>query len=148
MFYTLYSLRGTKVTHSPSTSLHSLHKEPDPGRYPFHSTPFYSQFAQAQNNKVIKLSLTVLTKLISSHAVGAVAAAVAVVVGPNVTRQEVLLAIGVGASGGLPTLCTARLERRAVSNFALLEFNRPKGTLGVVTIGSVEIVVTFLSRSM
>ena len=63
------------------------------------------------------------------------------------TRQEVLLAIGAGASGGLPTLCTAKLERRAVSNFTLLEFVRPKGTLGVVTLGSVDIVVTFLSRT-
>ena len=49
------------------------------------------------------------------------------------TRREVLLAIGVGASGGLPTLYAAKLERRAVSNFALLEFDRPKGGDFLVT---------------
>ena len=79
--------------------------------------------------------------------VGAVGAVVAVVVGPNVTRRVELLAIGIGASGGLPTLYITKLDRRAVSNFALLEFVRPKGTLGVVTLGSEGIVVTFLSHN-
>ena len=75
-------------------------------------------------------------------AVTVVGVVVATIVGPNVTRQVVLLAIGVGASGGLPTLYIARLDRRAVSNFALFEFARPMGTLGAVTLGSEGIVVT------
>ena len=77
-------------------------------------------------------------------AVTAVGVVVAVVVGPNVTRQLVLLAIGVGASGGLPTLYIARLDCRAVSNFALFEFECPKGAEGKVTLASVGMVVTFL----
>ena len=42
----------------------------------------------------------------------------AAVVGPKMTCQVTLLAIGVGASGSLPTLYIARLNCRVISNFA------------------------------
>ena len=72
----------------------------------------------------------------------------AVVVGLNITRHVPVFAISVGASDGFPTLNIARLERQAVSNFALFEFDRPKGTLGAVTILAEGTVDTFVSRIM
>ena len=72
----------------------------------------------------------------------------ATVVGPKVTQRVTLLAIGAGASGGLPTLYIDRLHCRAISNFALFEFDHPKGTLGIVMPAAEGSVVTFALRIM
>ena len=72
----------------------------------------------------------------------------AIVAGPRVTGHVTLLAIGVGASGSFPTLCNAKCNCQAISNFALFEFDHPKGTLGTVALVAKGIVVTFILRIM
>ena len=69
---------------------------------------------------------------------------VAAIVGPNVTHQDTLLAVSIGASGGFPMLNIARLDCQAVSNFALLEFNCSKGTIGMDTLAVVGVIVTLV----
>ena len=96
-----------------------------------------------------------MTGTVAVFAIGAVVAAAgaavvpvmpafnAAVIGPNVAHRVPVFAIGIGANGGFPTLNIARLDRQAISNFALFEFDCPKVTLSAETIFAKGIVVTF-----
>ena len=97
---------------------------------------------------VIAVAAGVAVAAIGAAVVPVVAMFIGTVVGPNATRCVAVLAIGAGASGGFPTLHIARLDCRAISNFALFEFDRPKGTLGAATTSAEGVVVTFVSRIM